>query len=142
MISTQSVQELRQSWLPNITDSGLDRLIELLEKGSPLLLHGCFSRAIPMGCLATHIAWHHPRTSHLMTDAGVNWLHFVAHLNPATSSVIAEWDRAGPFDFDLRMDLLGFFVQERQTRRARVTSWPVDVPHCSGEPTSPCCRAF
>ena len=82
-------------WLPNITDAGLDRLIELLEKGSPLLIHGCFT-AVPMGCLATHAAWHHPRTAHLTLDAGITWLHRVAGLNPATSHVIREWDCCGP----------------------------------------------
>ena len=41
-----------------------------------------------MGCLATHAAWHHPETAHLTQDAGINWLHCVAHLNPATSHVI------------------------------------------------------
>ena len=40
MLSRESVCELRALWLPNITDSGLDRLIDLLEKGSPLLVEG------------------------------------------------------------------------------------------------------
>ena len=43
MLSQECVRELQWAWLPNITDSGLDRLIELLEKGSPLLVHGCFA---------------------------------------------------------------------------------------------------
>ena len=92
-------------WLPNLTDAGLDRLIDLLEKGSPLLIHGCFTRAVPMGCLATHVAWHHPRTPHLTLDAGITWLHHVAGLNPATSHVLREWDRRGAHDLDLRADL-------------------------------------
>ena len=62
MLSQECTRELKTSWLPNITDVGLDRLIDLLEKGSPLLIHGSFTRSVPMGCLATHIAWHHPRT--------------------------------------------------------------------------------
>jgi len=106
MLSRESVSELRAQWLPNITDSGLDRLIELLEKGSPLLVHGCFTRALPTGCLATHAAWHHPRTAHLTVDAGINWLHLVAGLNPATSNVIREWDSAGPHGLQVRFDLL------------------------------------
>ena len=79
---------MRAAWLPNITDAGLERLIDLLEKGSPLLVHGCFTRAVPMGCLATHVAWNHPQTSHLTLDAGITWLHRVAGLNPATSEVL------------------------------------------------------
>src|SRR6516165_872075 len=49
MLSQESVCELRTKWLPNITDAGLDRLIGLLEQGSPLLVHGCFTRAPAMG---------------------------------------------------------------------------------------------
>ena len=116
MLSRESVCELRALWLPNITDSGLDRLIELLEQGSPLLVHGCFTRALPMGCLATHAAWHHPRTAHLTVDAGINWLHLVAGLNPATSSVIREWDCAGPQGLEVRFELLQLFKDERATR--------------------------
>jgi len=65
MLTPECLGELRSAWLPNITDAGLLRLIDLLEKGSPLLIHGCFTRAVPMGCLATHVAWNHPRTAHL-----------------------------------------------------------------------------
>jgi len=117
MLSRESVCELRSLWLPNITDSGLDRLIGLLEKGSPLLVHGCFTRALPMGCLATHAAWHHPRTAHLTVDAGINWLHGVAGLNPATSNVIREWDCAGAQGLEVRFELLRLFKEERDARR-------------------------
>lgn len=117
MLSQECVLELRSSWLPNITDAGLDRLIELLEQGSPLLIHGCFTRAVPMGCLATHAAWHHPKTEHLTQDAGINWLHHVAGLNPATSKVIREWDRQGPQDWQVRSELLVHFKEERARRR-------------------------
>jgi hypothetical protein len=117
MLSTECVHELRTAWLPNMTDVGLGRLIELLERGSPLLIHGCFTKSVPMGCLATHLAWNHPRTAHLTTDAGITWLHRVAGLNPATSHVIHEWDRRGPRDLALRDDLLTIFRDE-QTRRA------------------------
>ena len=69
MLSPESHKELQSAWLPNITDAGLNRLIDLLEKASPLLIHGCFTKSVPMGCLATHAAWHHPRTAHLTSDA-------------------------------------------------------------------------
>jgi hypothetical protein len=118
MLSPECLHELRTAWLPNITDTGLTRLIELLEKGSPLLIHGCFSRAVPMGCLATHVAWNHPRTAHLTVEAGINWLHCVAGLNPATSLVIREWDRRGAHDWEMRADLLAVLREWRHTRQA------------------------
>jgi hypothetical protein len=116
MLSQDCIHELRTSWLPNLTDSGLDRLIDLLEKGSPLLIHGCFTRAMPMGCLATHAAWHHPETAHLSLDAGITWLHRVAGLNPATSQVIRAWDSCGSHHFTVRSELLRLFKEERQGR--------------------------
>lgn len=116
MLTNECLHELKSSWLPNITDKGLDRLIELLEKGSPLLIHGSFTRALPMGCLATHIAWNHPATEHLTMDAGICWLHRVADLNPATSHVIREWDRCGALDFEIRSLLL---VELKEHRRSR-----------------------
>jgi hypothetical protein len=117
MLPPECLGELRSVWLPNITDAGLDRLVELLEKSSPLLIHGCFTRAVPMGCLATHVAWNHPRTSHLTLDAGITWLHRVAGLNPATSQVLREWDRRGVRDLELRADLLKVLREERERRR-------------------------
>jgi hypothetical protein len=119
MLSPECLEELRLAWLPHISDAGLDRLVDLLEKNSPLLIHGCFTRAVPMGCLATHIAWHHPRTCHLTLDAGITWLHHVAGLNPATSQVLREWDRRGVHDWELRADLLAFFRTEQRLRRTR-----------------------
>lgn len=116
MLSQECVRELQTSWLPHITDTGLDRLIELLEQGSPLLIHGSFTRVVPQGCLATHIAWHHPRTAHLTQDAGIYWLSHVAGLNSATSLVIREWDRCSSFDWELRADLLAFFKEARRFR--------------------------
>ncbi|HEY7428481.1 MAG TPA: hypothetical protein VH682_29885 [Gemmataceae bacterium] len=118
MLSPECLGELRSSWFPHITDAGLDRLVELLEKSSPLLIHGCFTKAVPMGCLATHVAWHHPRTRHLTLDAGITWLHHIAGLNPATSHVLREWDRRGLHDIELRAELLAVFQQERQARQA------------------------
>ena len=119
MLSPECLDELRCAWLPHISDAGLSRLVDLLEKSSPLLIHGCFTRAVPMGCLATHIAWHHPRTHHLTLDAGITWLHHVAGLNPATSHVLREWDRRGVHDLELRADLLAFFRKEQRKRRSR-----------------------
>ena len=117
MLSPESVRELRSSWLPNITDTGLDRLIDLLEKASPLLVHGCFTRAVPMGCLATHVAWNHPQTAHLTLDAGISWLHRVAGLNPATSHVIRDWDTRGSQDWEIRSELLKILQEEREQRQ-------------------------
>src|SRR3954449_4523733 len=114
MLSQECVRELRASWLPNITEEGLSRLIDLLEKGSPLLIHGSFTRVVPMGCLATHVAWNHPRTAHLTLDAGISWLHRVACLNPATSHVIREWDRCGAANWEVRAELLAVFKEHRQ----------------------------
>jgi hypothetical protein len=116
MLSPECVRELHASWLPNITDDGLDRLIDLLQKDSPMLVHGCFTKAVPMGCLATHVAWNHPRTTHLTLDAGITWLHRVAGLNPATSHVIREWDCRGKDNWQLKQELLREFQEERGRR--------------------------
>lgn len=117
-MSTESwLRELRSAWLPHTTDEGLARLIELLDAGSPLLVAGCFDRAMPMGCLATHIAWHHPRTAPLTEEAGIFWLARVAGLNPATSQVIRAWDQRGPHDWALRVVLLEALRQEQADRQ-------------------------
>ena len=110
------IAEFRAAWLPHVTRDGLARIIELLEKGSPLLIHGAFTRAMPMGCLASHIAWNHPRTCRYQQEAGVLWLSRVAKLNPATSSVVLAWDRAGSADFALRSDLLEACRDEQTAR--------------------------
>lgn len=111
-----AVNEFRAKWLPHVTKDGLSRIIELLEKDSPLLIHGAFTRALPMGCLASHIAWNHPQTCRYQHEAGVMWLSKVADLNPATSAVILAWDRHGAADFNLRTGLLGACLEERQHR--------------------------
>lgn len=128
MLAPECLAELNISWLPNITDTGLARLIELLEKASPLLIHGCFTRTAPMGCLATQVAWNHPRTAHLTLDAGINWLHRVAGLNPATSRVLREWDNRGVHDLELRADLLSELRTEQKARQARTS--PVAPEGC------------
>lgn len=110
------ISEFRAAWLPNVTPDGLSRLIELLEKGSPLLIHGAFTRALPMGCLASHIAWNHPQTARYQHEAGVMWVSRVAKLNPATSAVILAWDREGPANFALRSELLAACREEQQRR--------------------------
>lgn len=115
-----AIAEFRVAWLPHITDDGLSRIIELLEKGSPLLIHGAFTRALPMGCLASHIAWNHPRTCHYHHEAGILWLSRVAGLNPATSAVILAWDRQSG-DYALRSELLEECRLEQQRRAA---GWP------------------
>ena len=80
MLSQECRREFQTSWLPNISGTGRVRLIELLEKSSPLLIHGSFTRVLPMGCLATHVGWNHPQTAHLTLDAGICWLNHVAGL--------------------------------------------------------------
>jgi len=127
------VAEFRALWLPHVTDAGLNRLIELLEKASPLLIHGAFTRAMPMGCLASHIAWNHPQTCQHQHEAGVMWLSNVAGLNPATSSVILAWDRHGAGDFALRSDLLAACREEQVSRRERGTQ----NAECGIEETEP-----
>ena len=79
-----------------------------------------------MGCLATHAAWHHPRTAHLTVEAGITWLHRVAGLNPATSLVIREWDRCAEYDFDNRRELMAVLGHERETRRQLQESTPTN----------------
>lgn len=110
------ITEFRSRWLPHVTSAGLERLIELLSKASPLLIHGAFTKAMPMGCLATHIAWNHPQTCRFQHEAGVMWLAKVAELNPATSAVILAWDRAGVCDFELRSGLLAACLDEQERR--------------------------
>ena len=122
MLSRDCLEELQSTWLPNITDTALDRLVEMLERASPLLIHGCFTRAIPMGCLASHVAWNHPETAHLTQDAGIMWLHHVAGLNPATSNVLREWDRCGVGDLSMREDLLAAFREEKERRQGSTVS--------------------
>lgn len=117
MLTGECVHELQNMWLPNVSNDGLDRLIDLLEKGSPLLVHGRFTGALPMGCLASHIGWHHPRVCHRTMDAGILWLTRVAGLNPATSHMIRVWDSTGPKSWPLREELASIFRAERKARQ-------------------------
>lgn len=120
MSDQHTLAEFRDQWLPHVSDAGLSRLIELLETASPLLIHGAFNRACAMGCIATHIAWHHPATRASNDEAGVLWLTRVAKLNPATSRVILAWDRNGRNDWALRAELLGACVDEKERRDGTV----------------------
>jgi hypothetical protein len=122
MLSQHSLDEFRSAWLPNITDHGIKHLVRLLEKGSPLLIHGSFTRAVPQGCLATHIAWNHPSTTHLTQEAGIAWLHHVAGLNPATSHVVRDWDRSCNCDFEERAELLQLLREEMGRRDSKKTN--------------------
>ncbi|MBA4067065.1 MAG: hypothetical protein C0501_25820 [Isosphaera sp.] len=118
MPSPDPVAEFRDEWLPHTTDAALGRVTDLLRKASPLLIHGAFTRAVPMGCLASHLAWNHPATCRFGHEAGAVWLTKVAGLNPATSSLILAWDRAGLADFDLRSELLAACLAEQARRDA------------------------
>ncbi len=126
MPACDPIAEFRADWLPHITDAGLDRLIDLLGKASPLLIHGAFTKATPMGCLASHVAWNHPETNRLDHEAGVIWLTKVAGLNPATSAVILAWDQGGLGDFALRSHLLTACLEERDSR----ASTPLELTTC------------
>jgi hypothetical protein len=112
------LDELQNQWFPHTTDSGLARLIHLVEDASPYLVHGMFTHAVPRGCIATHLGWHHPKTTHLTLDAGVIWLTKVAGLNPATSKVIRLWDQFGVQDFDFRCQFLHQLKAEQARRRS------------------------
>lgn len=124
MAQSPYLQELKEDWFPHVSDSGLDRVIELLDKASPLLIHGAFTRAVPMGCLATQIGWHHPTTCQWTMEAGIMWLSRVAGLNPATSKVIRAWDAASPHDWEFRQELLQAFREERERRQAAIMPEP------------------
>lgn len=110
------LRELDQNWFPGTSQSALDHLIHLLETASPLLVHGCFTRVPPQGCLATQIAWHHEKTSHLGQDSGIIWLDQIAKLNPISSVVLSTWDMLGSRDVALRHALLEQFRLERRRR--------------------------
>ena len=135
MPTLEPIEEFQSSWLPHITDEGLTRLMDLLEKASPFLIHGTFTRAMPMGCLASHIAWNHPQTAHLQHEAGVMWLCRLAKLNPATSRVIVAWDRAGVGDFELRTGLLRA-CQDEVDRRARLSKNSRSIAELESPPKS------
>jgi hypothetical protein len=131
MSTATALAEFRTRWLPAATDAGLRRLVELLDRASPLLIHGSFSRCPSQGCLATHLAWHHPRTAGLTTDSGIAWLTKVAGLNPATSFVVTSWDRDGVHGWELRGELLAECREELRRRESR-NAEPVEEPELCG----------
>ena len=126
MPNTLPIQEFRSAWLPHVSDDGLNRLIDLLRTASPLLIHGAFTTAVPMGCLASHIGWNHPTATRRNEDAGIFWLTKVAGLNPATSHMILAWDDTGPCNWQLRQDLLAACREEADRR-----SEAVPTPRCA-----------
>ncbi len=128
MLSKEFIEELNSRWFPHLTDSALDRLINLLETNSPLLIHGSFTGAVPMGCLASHAGWHHPLTEHLHDEAGICWLTWVAGLNPATSKVIREWDSLAATDWETREQLALLLRLERQARQRKIALPPPASP--------------
>lgn len=118
MAPPQSVMdELNHRWFPGATDGAIDQVIRLLESASPLLVSGCFCKVPPQGCLATQIAWHHPKTRHLTQDAGIVWLDCVANLSPVTSHVLTFWDARGANDLAYRHFLLDQFQGEKLRRQ-------------------------
>lgn len=124
----QSVMdELSHRWFPGAVDSAVDQVIRLLESASPLLISGCFCKLPPQGCLATQIAWHHPKTSHLGHDAGIVWLDRIANLSPVTSHVLTYWDARGAQDVAFRHLLLDQFRGEK-ARRQRFGYLPIGSP--------------
>jgi hypothetical protein len=125
-MSSNVISEFAHDWLPHATDSGIRRILDLLEQGNPMLIHGAFAKSCALGCLATHIAWHHPLTAHWNEEAGIQWLTRVAKLNPATSNVILAWDRNGLFDWELRQKLIAACKAELEMRE-------FDVEACDEE---------
>ena len=111
-----AIAELKSHWFPHTPNAALDRIVSLLESGSPLLINRAFERCAPMGCLATQIAWHHPETSDA-PEAGITWLAKLVGLNPGTSQVIRAWDDFGMSNWSLRMELLAAFRDEKLRRQ-------------------------
>ena len=120
MLSPQAVSELQTAWLPNLTESALKRLIELVERRHPFLIQGNWAAAHAMGCLATHAAWNDSRTADRHADAGYVWLSNVAGVTPERSHVVQEWDAACGNDWNLRSQLLAFLRQELSRRSQEV----------------------
>ena len=112
------MDELHHRWFPGAMDGAIDQVIRLIEAASPLLVSGYFCKLPPQGCLATQIAWHHPKTCHLNQDAGIVWLDRVANLSPVTSHVLTFWDARGSSDLAYRHFLLDQFKSERSRRQA------------------------
>jgi len=111
------IDEFQRVWLPNLTDSALARLTELVLARSRFLIAGRFDAAVAQGCLATHAGWHHPQTTHMNAEAGIGWLTRVAGLNPATSRVVLAWDAEWPDNHLFREALTQELLAETVRRR-------------------------
>ena len=142
MLSPECLGEFRGSWLPHITDAGLDRLIDLLEHGSPLLIHGCFTKAVPMGCLASHVALEPPE--HLPFDPGRRY-YLATQSRIAQSSDVAllrEWDQRGICDLEMRSDLIDILSKERSTRQTQQANANAAAFRSRPDSETRCCHAF
>ena len=130
MVSQQAsaIQEFRDRWLPNATDEGLNELLELLDNESPMLMRRHWTTKtndvsdFAIGCLATHVAWHHPKTEHLHAAAGFEWLRQVVGLDTRAepSYVINAWDRGEPMA-PVLVELIKEELQRRADRRPATT---------------------
>jgi len=80
------------------------------------LIHGSFSRAMPIGCLATHIAWHHPATEQTTLSRRA----MAQPRGRAQSGQLTGHSRMGSgqeCNWEVRQDLLGVFKEHREVRR-------------------------
>lgn len=127
MPPTDPIAEFRAYWLPHVTNEALCTLITLLEQDSPLLIRRTFCIVKPRGCLASHIAWSHPRTRQLDEEAGIVWLTRVAGLNPATSLMIQAWDDESQQSQDLRLTLLRICQEEWHQRLGNAGQSALDL---------------
>ena len=137
MVSEAFVTEFEQSWLPNLSDSGLKRLIVLLAEDSRLLINGSWLEDGARGCLATHAGWHHSRSGQYEEGGGEFWLGAVAGIQSAESLVIAEWDAAtGEKARGMRASVLDMLVGERERRTDRVPVATAPATQPSGDPVA------
>ena len=122
-LSMEARRELEQHWLPNLSDWGLARLADMLDRGDPMLIRHNWAAARAMGCLATHAGWNHEETEHLGDSAGREWLARVAGIPLCRSYVVRDWDFAGSDPYrlwELRGELVRLFREEQCARRERM----------------------
>jgi hypothetical protein len=131
MSTRSAIQEFSLAWLPQMTNKGITRLLELLESASPYLIHGRFGQSSLQGCLATHIAWNHPKTAFLRDEAGICWLTKIARLNPATSHLVVAWDEAGLANLELRFGLIEACYREQEDREYQFQDEFQELVACS-----------
>ncbi len=119
MFSPEFVVEFRSLWLPQMSTSGLRKLIQLLQENSPGLVHGAFTDYQGGGCLATHAGWNHPATAGSGPSAGTEWLLLLKNAG-SLSRVICEWDMVRPYDTrypECRQHLLALLREELAARK-------------------------